>query len=449
MPERRVREKGDPYLRHCAETFELIRERAGMPGNSHMTFQSRFGGERWLGPDTRGFCLEQAGRGRRMAVYCPSFVADCLETLDEIGNELGPEVRERGGELLLVPCLNADEGWCGDFAELAAARARGGGPDPESLCHPPPPAAEAGGGGPPGAAPPPTHPALRMVFLTLFLDLVGFSIIFPLFPSILRHYLEADGGGLLLGGFLELAGRWGGPGEVSTMALFGGLLGALYSLLQFVSAPFWGGLSDRHGRRPVLLLCLSGLTLGHALWALSGSFTLLVLARAVGGFMGGNISVATAVVGDVTTRENRSRGMAVVGVAFALGFILGPALGGLLAQADLAARFPGARPWGVNPFSAPALLAFALAAWNLVWVWRAFPETLPPSRRGGRGAGGAPTPWRSFGRCPIPGSTWSTSAIFCSSRSSPAWSSPSRSWPSSAWVTAAWTTPGCSSSWGW
>ena len=101
-------------------------------------------------------------------------------------------------------------------------------------------------------------------------------------------------------------GSDGTPG-MTTVVLFGGLLGALYSLLQFVAAPLWGGISDRIGRRPVLLISVFGLFVSYVLWIFSGSFTLLILARAIGGLMSGNLSIASAVVSDITDEKNRSR----------------------------------------------------------------------------------------------------------------------------------------------
>ena len=96
----------------------------------------------------------------------------------------------------------------------------------------------------------------------------------------------------------------------------------------------------------------------------------LILARIIGGIMGGNLSVATAVVADVTTDKNRSKGMAFVGIAFAFGFIFGPALGGLLSLIDLTQIFPGSEVYGINPFSAPAILAAILSFINFFFILR-------------------------------------------------------------------------------
>ena len=100
-----------------------------------------------------------------------------------------------------------------------------------------------------------------------------------------------------------------------TAVLFGGILGSLYSILQFICAPLWGAYSDRVGRRKVLLITIAGLALSYAAWFFAASFWMLVLARVLGGAMGGNLSVATAAVADSTTREKRSSGLAIIGIA--------------------------------------------------------------------------------------------------------------------------------------
>ncbi|MGC6506582.1 MAG: MFS transporter [Coraliomargaritaceae bacterium] len=228
---------------------------------------------------------------------------------------------------------------------------------------------------------------LPIIFLTLFLDLVGFSIIFPLFPAMLDYYLPQDGSDSLLGSLIgpiaTLAENSGSDNpRFMTAVLFGGILGSLYSLLQFVFAPLWGAYSDRVGRRKVLLITITGLALSYIAWFFAASFWVLVLARILGGVMGGNLSVATAAVADVTSREKRAGGMAVVGIAFGLGFLVGPAIGGLCAQVDLLRFFPGLEGVGLNPFSMPALISLLLTLVNLIWVGKRFKETLPEDKRG-------------------------------------------------------------------
>ena len=120
-PKRRILYKGDPYYRHCFETLTLIRQKltAIPPERVHMAFQSRFGREEWTTPATDAF-IKNHLKGQRIAIYCPSFVVDCLENLDEIGHELAGEVRSMGmgGELLLIPALNDDPQWCRQFARF-------------------------------------------------------------------------------------------------------------------------------------------------------------------------------------------------------------------------------------------------------------------------------------------------------------------------------------------
>jgi MFS family permease len=229
---------------------------------------------------------------------------------------------------------------------------------------------------------------LGIIFLTLFLDLVGFSIIFPLFPAMLDYYLpNGAGDGSLLGQMIAPLAGWAESSGAAdprfmTAVLFGGILGSLYSILQFICAPLWGAYSDRVGRRKVLLITIAGLALSYAAWFFAASFWVLVFARVLGGAMGGNLSVATAAVADSTTREKRSSGLAIIGIAFGLGFIVGPAIGGLFTKINLLEIFPALANYGVNPFSAPALVSFALAILNLVWVARRFKETLPEEKRG-------------------------------------------------------------------
>ncbi len=236
--------------------------------------------------------------------------------------------------------------------------------------------------------------SLGVIFLTLFLDLVGFSIIFPLFPAMLDYYLPSgDGGSSLLGQLIAPLASWAESSGAAdprfmTAVLFGGILGSLYSILQFICAPLWGAYSDRVGRRKVLLITISGLALSYIAWFFAASFWVLVLARVLGGAMGGNLSVATAAVADSTTREKRSSGLAIIGIAFGLGFIVGPAIGGLFALIDLTEIAPSLKAFGVNPFSVPALVSLTLTVINLIWVSRRFKETLPESKRG------QPTPER-------------------------------------------------------
>ncbi|HEX2189860.1 MAG TPA: MFS transporter, partial [Longimicrobiaceae bacterium] len=206
-----------------------------------------------------------------------------------------------------------------------------------------PPRAPAGRGrarsGPERAA---RRSPLTIVFLTVFLDLVGFGIVIPLLPL----YAERFGAG-------PVAVTW---------------LVAVYSLMQLVFAPWWGSLSDRVGRRPVLLVGLFGSAASYLLFGLAGSLAALFAGRALAGIMGANVGVAQAYIADVTPPEERAKGMGLIGAAFGLGFIFGPALGGTLAHFGHAVPFLGAA---------------ALAAVNGCLGLALLPESLPPERRTG------------------------------------------------------------------
>lgn len=389
IPLRRVLQKKDEYYHHCFETYDLIKAQLDFPHDKiHMCFQSRFGSEQWLGPATDEYCEELVKKGdKHIAVYCPSFVVDCLETTDEIGQELTEEIEEVGGKISFIECLNSDSGWAKDYAHFINTYVNGSKKELDDLFYAPdyneikeklPVQVQ--------VSPPLTKDAkstIKLIFLTLFMDLVGFSIIFPMFPALAKYYLTVDNDNFFLQAifnsiesFTNLAGA-----NLNSVVLFGGFLGALYALLQFIAAPLWGVISDRVGRRPVLLISIFGLFLSYVIWIFSGSFTLLIIARFIGGIMGGNLSVATAAVADVTNESNRAKGMAFVGIAFALGFIFGPALGGILSTIDLSTMYPYLKDYGINPFSTPAILASLLSLINFIFVLKNFKETLPEDKR--------------------------------------------------------------------
>lgn len=228
--------------------------------------------------------------------------------------------------------------------------------------------------------PPSDKKNLGAILLTLFLDLVGFSIIFPLLPGMLEYYFEASGQSGILGWAIPFLDGLTGGGHY-TAVLFGGVLGSLYSLMQFVFSPIWGRRSDRLGRKSVLKITILGTALSYLIWILSGSLELLILGRLLGGVMAGNISVATAAVADLTTKQNRSKGMAMVGVTFGLGFIIGPAIGALLSLVNILDYLPALESIGVNPFSVPALVALILTLVNYGWLKSRFKESLAPENR--------------------------------------------------------------------
>lgn len=146
---------------------------------------------------------------------------------------------------------------------------------------------------------------LAIIFFTVFLYLVGFGVVIPIVPILAENFGAS-------------------PLEV-------GLLLSVYSLMQFLFAPFWGRLSDRRGRRPILLFCLVGEFFAYIGFGLARSLEGLFIARMFAGFFGASISTASAYISDITPPEQRSKGMALIGAAFGLGFLVGPALGGGLA----------------------------------------------------------------------------------------------------------------------
>ncbi len=147
------------------------------------------------------------------------------------------------------------------------------------------------------------HMALGLMFLTVFIDLIGFGIIIPLLPLYAKQF---GASGLTIG-----------------------LLLMSYSLMQFFFAPMWGRLSDRIGRRPVLMISLVTSAIGYTIWGFAASLPMLFLSRIVAGFGNANLAVAQAYIADVTPEENRSQGMGMIGAAFGLGFVLGPAIAGI------------------------------------------------------------------------------------------------------------------------
>lgn len=252
------------------------------------------------------------------------------------------------------------------------------------------------------------RPVLGMVFLVVFIDLVGFSVIFPLFPQMIDHYMAIEGETSLFGRLIRWLEDLAGSSTTAGFAvatLFGGILGSLYSLLQFLFAPVWGAISDRYGRRPTLLVTLTGTLVSYALWMVAGNFAVLIAARLLGGMMAGNISTASAVVGDTTEGRDRAKGMGILGMAIGLGFILGPAIGGLASLWKMAPVGEAVGSFGLNPFSAAALAAVLLSAFNLLWVALRFPETLPPEKRGRREHRPSLQPFKALRSIAVPGLT--------------------------------------------
>ena len=185
-----------------------------------------------------------------------------------------------------------------------------------------------------------TRPLL-IIFLTIFVNLIGFGIIVPLLP----FYAETFG--------------------ASPIVI--GLLFAVFSLCQLIAAPALGDLSDRYGRRPVLVFSLAGTVVSFVMLALAHSVVMLFLARIVDGLSGGNISTARAYVADITEPKDRARAYGLIGAAFGLGFIMGPALSGMLARVSYTAPI-----W--------AAAALTLVATAMAWLW--LPETIHRAQAG-------------------------------------------------------------------
>jgi DHA1 family tetracycline resistance protein-like MFS transporter len=182
---------------------------------------------------------------------------------------------------------------------------------------------------------------LALIFVFVFIDVLGFSLILPLLP----YYAETF---------------------AATPTVVGLLLGA-NAVTQLISAPIIGRLSDRYGRRPMLILSIAGTVASFLMLGLANSLWMLFASRILDGLLGGNISLAQAYITDVTDEKNRARGLGIIGASFGLGFIFGPALGGTLS--------------GGGNYGRPALAAAALSALNLLSVLAWLPESLPSERR--------------------------------------------------------------------
>jgi MFS transporter, DHA1 family, tetracycline resistance protein len=175
---------------------------------------------------------------------------------------------------------------------------------------------------------------LLIIFVTIVIDLIGFGIVIPL----LTFYAE----------------------EFNATPLDIGLLVSCYSLMQFVFAPILGSLSDKYGRRPLLFISILGSGVGYLMMGFAGALWVIYAGRLLGGITGGNLSIAQAYIADITTKENRAKGMGLFGMAFGLGFILGPAIAGILS------------PYGTHiPFLFAAVLSFA----NAIALYFILPET--------------------------------------------------------------------------
>ena len=187
--------------------------------------------------------------------------------------------------------------------------------------------------------------SVRFILITLVIDALGFGLVVPIVPSLV----------------LKLSGL-----TVSGASVWVGLLLAAFALMQFICAPILGGLSDRFGRRPVLLLSLSGICANYLLLAWAPSLTWLFLGRLIAGATAANAATATAYIADVTPPKERAGQFGLVGAMFGVGFVLGPAVGGVL---------------GAYGLRLPFFVAAGLAGCNVLYGLFVLPESLPPERR--------------------------------------------------------------------
>ncbi len=203
-------------------------------------------------------------------------------------------------------------------------------------------------------------PALATVFLVVMIDLLGFGIVLPLLP----FYAQ----------------------EFAASAVMIGLLYSVYSFMQLIFSPIWGSLSDRIGRRPIMLLSTFGAVLAYIIFGLAESLGVLFFSRIVAGVMGGNISTAQAYIADVTDAENRARGMGLIGAAFGIGFVVGPASATLLIHPSFHDFVAGigfvefAEWMRANKFALPGFFAALLSFCSFLMVLFKLPETVDTSK---------------------------------------------------------------------
>ncbi|WP_395053435.1 TCR/Tet family MFS transporter [Flavobacterium sp.] len=187
--------------------------------------------------------------------------------------------------------------------------------------------------------------AIGFIFITMLIDITGLGIIIPVIPTLIKELIN---------------------GDISEAAKYGGWLTFAYAITQFIFAPLIGSLSDKYGRRPIILISLFGFSLDYLFLSLAPTITWLFVGRIIAGVTGASITTASAYIADVSTNENRTKNFGLIGAAFGLGFIIGPVIGGLLGQY-------GARV----PFYAAAILCMV----NFLYGYFVLPESLSKENR--------------------------------------------------------------------
>jgi DHA1 family tetracycline resistance protein-like MFS transporter len=187
--------------------------------------------------------------------------------------------------------------------------------------------------------------ALVFIFITVLIDVLSFGLIIPVLPHLVQDFVG---------------------GSVATAAVWVGVFGTAFAAIQFISAPIQGALSDRYGRRPVILLSCLGLGLDFIFMALANSLPWLMVGRIISGIASASFTTANAYIADITPNEGRAKAFGMIGAAFGLGFIVGPLIGGWLGSIGLRLPF-----W----------FAAGLALLNFLYGWLVLPESLPPEKR--------------------------------------------------------------------
>ncbi|KAK2795439.1 hypothetical protein FQN52_005205 [Onygenales sp. PD_12] len=215
---------------------------------------------------------------------------------------------------------------------------------------------------------------LKVLFISLLLDLISFTFILPLFPSLLTFYLDRDPSPTsLLNRIFHYLNAYKNSfarpiDSRYDVVLLGGALGSLFSFLQAIAAPFIGRLSDTHGRRTALLWSMAGNTASVALWVAATDFRTFLGSRIVGGLSEGNVQIANAIATDISDESQRGATMALVGACFSIAFTFGPALGAALSNVTTVAA---------NPFATAAGCSLLLIVTETVYLYFCLPETHP------------------------------------------------------------------------